>query len=263
MDLYTTLKKQQNYISKLSRNDPIRESLTWYTESNFKEFNKKLRRRGSVMSREELNHRDNIDQAFENVFRLESPLTVYRGIDRDDFISEKEFSDKAFISTSLSYEIARKTFTAGMCCILQITVSPGSKVLPLRLISNNPEEEEILLDRDGIMFCTMVNVVDNMKVFYITYSPKKSERVEDMKDLSNAEDKGRNDLIIEQLIILLQKQQEDDKEEDPDFRVSFDDGIEIRRIYEMLAGAGKKISDKDLEKVKSQLKSQLKNKIDT
>jgi hypothetical protein len=140
-----------------------------------------------------------------------------------------------------------------MCCILQITVSPGSKVLPLSSISNNPEEEEILLDRDGIMFCTMVNVVDNMKVFYITYSPKKSERVEDMKDLSNAEDKGRNDLIIEQLIILLQKQQEDDKEEDPDFSVSFDDGIEIRRIYEMLAGAGKKISDKDLEKVKSQL----------
>lgn len=249
MEIYTILEKQEEYVQHLD--DTIKESLTWYTQNNFKEFNKKLRRHGSVMSGKELNHRGNIDDTFENVFRLESPLTVYRGIHRDDFISEKEFSDKAFISTSLSYKIARKTFTAGMCCILQIIVSPGSKVLPLRLISNNPEEEEILLDRDGIMFCTMVSVVDNMKVFYITYSPKKSERVEDMKDLSNAEDKGRNDLIIEQLIKLLQKQQQEDEEEDPDFRVSFDDSM-IRTIYERLAER-KKISDKDLEKVKSQL----------
>jgi len=125
--------------------------------------------------------------------------------------SANVYSDKSFVSTSLDYE-GSKLFSGKNCCVLQITVSAGSKVLPIKDLSRYQEEEEVLLDRDSIFFVTgsMINETDNMKIIFVTYNPKNSIKVENKDDISNAEDEYDSDLIVERIIDNL-------KDDDPDY----------------------------------------------
>jgi hypothetical protein len=103
--------------------------------------------------------------------------------------SETVYSDKAPISTSLFYNEAKK-FASEKCCILQITVSPGSKILRLTKVSKYKEEVEILLERNGSFKVTGTRVNDDddgMKIIFVTYSPPGSIQIEKISDGKIAE----------------------------------------------------------------------------
>lgn len=152
----------EKYVRNLS--DDIRESLEWYTGGHFDTLNAVLRSEKSLTSIQQ-KHLDNINIAFAGAPPITSIITVYKGKD-----NLKVYSDKAFMSTTTSFDKS-KDFADKHCCVLEITVSRGSKVLPLKSLSRYAEESEILLDRNGILFVTDQEVKsDGMRVLYCIYT---------------------------------------------------------------------------------------------
>jgi len=114
-----------------------------------------------------------LDSAFSNVPPLTSSIIVYRGI-KPNLTGEEYFSDTAFISTTKVKRLALE-FSDRECCILQITVSAGSRVLPIERLSYASNEQEILFDRNGELIMTGSSIDNhNMKILYVTYLPKNS-----------------------------------------------------------------------------------------
>jgi hypothetical protein len=167
---------------------------------------------------------------------LETPIVVYKGKG-----SERVYSDKAFVSTTLDYN-KTKRFSGKNCCVIQITVSPGSKAIPLRGVSREPDEEEVLLDRGGILLVTgsRINDNDRMKIIFATYSPQQSKLVRNDSQIKRAELQFDSALMIERLIKFFSG-------EDPDFL----DEDEIKIVYTRIAK--REISPKDLAIVKERL----------
>ena len=172
------LTKMESYITGLP--DYIKDSLEWYTGGNFDTLNEKLRK-DSPLSELQQYHFDNIKEAFRNCPELSDHLVVYKGKS-----SRTVYSDKAFVSTSLKYEQSLK-FSGKTCCVLEILVSPGSKVLPLYLISRYPEEQEILLDKEGSLTVTQTVNQGNMIVIKCVYTSNLSIKVEDETDFKYLE----------------------------------------------------------------------------
>jgi len=233
------VKEQETYVEKLEEElvEELVESILWYCqEANYKEFNENLRK-GLQLTEEQSENLKNLDDAFLGVSPLKNAITVYKGIKEDVVFT----SDKAFMSTTIFFDKA-KLFSNDTCCIYQITVSPNSKVLPIRKISTFPEEEEILLDRGGNLTLTGTGVKEGKKIFYITYSPKFSHELK--------EDLDKQFLESEFLKLVQTAVKEEENEEDEDFRTPID--TLITDIYKRLTR--KQISSVYLEKVKSQLK---------
>lgn len=129
----------------------LMDSLNWYTGGNFDNLNEALRK-NKLLTEEQMFHLYNLDYAFNQAQpNQDLNLTVYKGIDNDQFYT----IDRAFISTTTDIEEAMKFIDEeSNCCILRIHIAPNSKVLRLRDISRYPEENEILLDRNGFMIRT-------------------------------------------------------------------------------------------------------------
>lgn len=232
--MYTNLSKQVAYVETLP--DSEKASINWYTGGNYDQFNDAIRK-GKLLSQLQRGHKDNIDSAFEAVPPLEGPIIVYKGKG-----SDKVYSDKSFMSTTLLYE-RTKRFTNKDCCVLQITVSAGSKVLPIRALSKEPDEEEVLLDRDGTLIVTGNTIEkEGMKIIFITYCPQGSKPIHTDEELKKADRTFDPRLIVEQLITSMQ-------DEDPEF---LDEHI-IRTSYSQITG-GATISDADLAIVKKRLR---------
>lgn len=84
-----------------------------------------------------------IDIIFKACPPLKYPILVYRTIDQHFAF---DYKSEGYVSTSTTITTAG---TTGNCCLLRITVPAGIKVLPLKKISTNPSENEILLPRDS------------------------------------------------------------------------------------------------------------------
>lgn len=230
--MYSNLRKQEEYVRKLTNDE--KNSLNWYTGGNYDKFNEAMRS-GKELSKIQIDNKKNIDSSFIAVPPLESSIIVYKGKS-----SERIYSDKSFMSTTLLYE-QTKRFTGNECCVVQITVSPGSKVLPIRSISREPDEEEVLLDRDGIMIVTGNSINRHgMKVVFATYCPRDSKSIKGDEELKRVDSSFDNQLIVEKLIELFQN-------DDPDFLDEDTIVISYSKV------TGKKISDKDLEIIKKRL----------
>lgn len=161
------LRRQYEYVRHL--NKPIKEVLSDYTDNLFENLNFKLRRG------EQLNEIQNeivelIDGAFEGAPAIEDPIIVYRGIYDTENVSTEVLS---YISTSLD-ELEAKKFADTSCCLLRITVSSGSKILPLEEISRIPREKEILLPRTGQIIITNQHQDNELKIYDLTYLPDNS-----------------------------------------------------------------------------------------
>jgi hypothetical protein len=234
--MYANLRKQEAYVEQ-QLSDIEKLSINWYTGGNYDDFNDSVRK-GKMLSQEQRDHKENIDTAFDSVPPLEVPIVVYKGKG-----SDRIYSDKSFMSTTLLYDRSKR-FTNKECCVLQITVSAGSKVLPIRTISKEPDEEEILLNRDGILIVTgnSIRKEDMMKIIFVTYCPKGSNPVRTDEELKKADHVFDTQLIIEKLIESLQ-------DEDSDF---LDEDL-VKISYSRVTG-GRKISEHDLATVKKRLK---------
>lgn len=236
MDVSNLINKQVDFVNHL--NVKYQNVLRWYTGGNFDVFNMKLRQNKNL-SEEEQDKLKNMDYMFSLVPPINGSITVYKGKN-----SSSVYPDKSFISTSISYEQALK-FAGKDCCILEITVSAGSKILPLFTVSRELEENEILLDRDGILSVTgsSIKSLNNreIKIIYVTYMPKTSIVVHDQKQVDKATKQFDQQLIIERLTELLKS------EEDPDF---IDDET-INYYYKKITG--KPISQENLNKIKNNI----------
>lgn len=230
--MYSNLRKQEEYVSNLP--DAEKKSLEWYTSGAYRDFNKALRE-GKILTQIQREHKDNIDSAFESVPPLEEPIIVYKGKGSDNV-----YSDKSFVSTTLNYE-SSKRFSGSECCVLQITVSAGSRVLPLRTISEMPDEEEVLLNRGDIAIVTGNAIKDRMKIIFTTYCPKDSKPVHTDEEIGKADRTFNSKLVVETLISTLSG-------EDPEFL----DEETVKMYYKKLTG-GKSITDSDLKTVSKRL----------
>ncbi len=135
-----SLSEQTAYVDKLPHD--IQYSLRFYSYKGYVPINGFLRGLRSEISPSVKKHVENIITAFRDVPPLREPIIVYRGK-----LSDKIYSDKAFLSTSLIMETTQDF--SRECCVFKITVSAGSKVLPIENFSIKASEQEILLDRNG------------------------------------------------------------------------------------------------------------------
>lgn len=96
-----------------------------------------------------------IDASIEALPPLPCDLVVYRGvktIGKGLTRARKTTNDKGFMSVSLSASTARR-FAGKKCCLLEITVPAGTRVLPVTMSVYN--EQEVLLPR-GIRCSTRI-----------------------------------------------------------------------------------------------------------
>lgn len=139
--LLSYLSPQLSYLNTLSEFQ--RKALIDYTESPA--INKYLRDI-DTLTRDFKLLKKNLDYVFKYIPPLDHSITLYRGIkfsSRSDF--NTELNDFGFISTTYDKPIAFEFLEDYQCCLLEITLEPGTKVIPLESFSKYPEEREILL----------------------------------------------------------------------------------------------------------------------
>lgn len=111
---------------------------------------------------------------------LEMSITVYRGLEVDS-VESIDFNPSNYIFTSIDRDIA-STYAGSSCCILRITVSPGSVVIPIYPFCFT-NERAVVLNRGGQLVVT--NVAEEqrnlnypglgvMTVVDVTYLPRGS-----------------------------------------------------------------------------------------
>lgn len=139
--LLSILTPQITYLNNLS--DFQKRAIVDYTESP---AINKLLRNIDTLTRDFKLLKKNIDDVFKYIPPLEKSITVYRGI---KFKSTLDFTadlnDFGFISTTYDKPIAFEFLDDYKCCLLEITLEPGTKVIPLESFSKYPEEKELLL----------------------------------------------------------------------------------------------------------------------
>lgn len=134
----------------------------------------------SLISNEEvINILNGLDMAMSKIPPLEKSITTYRGV----YVgNSKVINDPAFISTTLdknyANEIVQQEYddlyrNSGntKCCVLEIHVPAGSKVLPLFMFSEFPFQKEILLDRNGNFIKTGEYIKNDVLHLTLVYLP--------------------------------------------------------------------------------------------
>lgn len=163
------LESQYTYINQL---DPeFKESLRLYTSEKlqyYRAINGYLRGDILYINSYEQKMLDDLETVFNGVPALGFPIVVYRGNTRDII------NNKAYISTS-GEKATAESFTKNRdCCVFVITVSAGSKVVPLITVSEHPQEEEFLLDKDGHFIVTGSDIVNGIRNIFVTWLPQNS-----------------------------------------------------------------------------------------
>lgn len=185
LPLKKKLSKYIKYVTNLSPS--IKNSIKWYTEHNYKKFNKMLRE-DIMLDSEMLSHLHNLDEAFSDAPVLDFPITVFRGIKKES----ESIADKSFMSTTIDFDIATGF---SECCIMEITIAAGNKILPLWDISDQYDEFEILLNRNQILTITHEKK-DLKKTFYATFLPDTTKIIHDeTPSVKTIEEKFNDDKV--------------------------------------------------------------------
>ena len=162
------------------------ESLKWYTGGEYDELNDALRQ-GTRIPKHIAIHWHNIQEAFRLTAPSTEPIMVYRGKK-----SNKIRTIVTPLSTSRTIQ-GTQDFVSDKCCILFITVSPGTRYIDLGQTSEIPSESEILLPPGGSLVFTGTDnirieypriVHNDMEVLYVTYIPPASVTIDMSKQQS-------------------------------------------------------------------------------
>ena len=203
----------------LKSNAEFMETISWYTLDGYKDFNKRLRQEKKLTD-EQTHHLLIFDRIFSLIDPITYPIVAYKGI-KDD----KYESDKSFISTSISEKEAYE-FTSGNCCVIQLNISAGSKVLYIENVSEFGEEKEIILDRNGQILITGQEQLYPKTKIYATYIPQCSIGIHEIQsaekavDLKEIADRIRSIFIPEEYELY----------EKSDFE------LEIKKTYKIITG---------------------------
>jgi len=241
------LRNQMSFLSRID--EKTKESLAWYTGGNFDDFNTSLRKNKPLTTEQQHRLRD-IDRLFTQIPATQYPITVYKGKNTKNVYE----IDKAFMSTSEDYKSA-KQFSGKDCCILQINVSAGSKVIPIKGISREPDEKEILLDRGGQMLVTGSEIRGNMMVIFTTYNPKHSFTINDEKYITQTKKRFNTNAIIDSIVTMFNStdisDSDSDSDSDIDFSLDFDENL-AKKMYKDLTG--QEITKDILETIRRRVK---------
>lgn len=130
----SVLAKQYKFVQNIEDQVPFE----WYVgEGGFAEELNHALRVDQKLTRDQERSYKGIMNAFQEIPPLEEDIMVYRGT------SFLPFVVKSFISTSFDQKVAEQ-FVEQDCCLLEIIVPKGQKVLPLDKISMLPESEILL-----------------------------------------------------------------------------------------------------------------------
>lgn len=196
-------------------NEDIIKSLVWYTGSGYKDFNRKLRNKISL-SIVQKKHYENIKHAFDLKQRETEALTLYRGIRLSRPTDFKDFG-RGYISTTTNIDEA-KSFASDhtQCCVIKITVAPGSKIIDLSRISDFPGEDEILLSNDLGTF-KITNTTKEMYGFYIldaVYIPNISVAITNVPKVKKVIQEIPEDVNFTRIVAAFQEDIDDEMVDD-------------------------------------------------
>ncbi len=209
------LETLEQYVKNLDKS--ILESL-WAYESGSDNINHTLRANQNLSNYNQFEkdiktHIKNIERAFINAPTINHSLTVYRGIQNPD-----QISDISYISTSLMEDIALEF---SKCCLLKITITSGCKILPLYSMllntldgTGSDAEREILIYRDVtfIVTNTYKKVTDtfygnkDITMYDITCVPKSSVKYNLNQDLLDVDKNIKISKIMENIINMFELQ---------------------------------------------------------
>ena len=138
--LQKVLASQIHFLAHL--NPKERQVIDIYSGGDFEEIQLAVRT-GKYPDKEVKEIVDILDDIFERVPPLEHTIIVYRGI-------KEKFRElpASYLSTSWDLNQANE-FMRGKCCLLEITLSAGTKLLPIQSASSSTYEKEILVSRFG------------------------------------------------------------------------------------------------------------------
>lgn len=168
--------EQYRYINGLS--DEIKKSIITYTSNQYTAINKYLDNNCLPYNMNLSKIISDIDLAFKNAPVLKDKILLFRGLHLPNIFDKKRNSNmvlsgykgiyKGFISTSLlvnsTYMFNNKT-----CCTLRIDIPKNSKCLFIEFISEVPDEQEVLLQRNSILAITSFgNNIINTKLVSIS-----------------------------------------------------------------------------------------------
>jgi hypothetical protein len=164
-ELYDKL--EYSKIEKTLRSSPEMDSLAMYidpSDTNYSEINQYLRHIPhdwyAIGPKEAKATVKDIDYLMKNHPALSQDLVLFRGLNLNwrsnrPFKINEEFTDKAYISTSLNLKIAEQFATKenenGVLLVMYFENKPSKGIL---VPSNEAQEEEVLLER-GMSFKVM------------------------------------------------------------------------------------------------------------
>lgn len=126
-------------------------AIKYYTSADGYSLNKRLRS-GSPVKKDQAAMKV-LDSLFESVPPLAEGIVVWRDIDVDFTKKPHEgrFITKGYTSTRSRDDQLKGTYPSGsqICCMYEIRVPAGAKVLPVKQYAEEPGEDEILLPRNG------------------------------------------------------------------------------------------------------------------
>jgi hypothetical protein len=192
-------------------NTKLTESLKWYTGGEYDELNDALRQ-GNRLPKHIAMHWYNIQEAFRLTAPSTEPIMVYRGKK-----SNKIRTIVTPLSTSRTIQ-GTEDFVGDKCCILFITVSPGTRYIDLGQTSEIPSESEILLPPGGSLVFTGTDnirieypriVHNDMEVLYVTYIPPASVTIDMSKQQSPAVSSAqiKHMISLDTLVSLISKEE--------------------------------------------------------
>jgi len=169
-DMDSILSEQINFLKEIS--DDHLESLYWYTVGDCRALNARMRE-GKKLSKRQQIHKDHIMDIFNSIPPLKEQITVWRG-----FSSKVGYDKNMFISTTIDKSIAYGYVdVVANCCIYQIVITPGSKIIPMWTISGFTTEQEILLCPGNVVIVTGEYIERDMKIINMTYIPAKYKKI--------------------------------------------------------------------------------------
>lgn len=166
-------RKHKKFLSNLDKE--LKMSLEHYTrESNAINRTLRGRREPTEQVQTLISH---IDSVFTHIDPIDTPLTLYRGIDSENYIN-----DVAFISTTYDVEVA-SSYTGEGCCVLVISVPVGAKAIFIESVSQNKDDKEVLLNRGGSFSLTRVAHSKGQKHIFVSYIPPDASVSKDLPKL--------------------------------------------------------------------------------
>lgn len=193
--------EQLKFLDNLSPD--IIESLKIYTTSTGYDINKALRALKGGSLNNILKYKniiENIDSVFDAIPITKSPITLYRDTSLNFNYDIKNYG---YVSTTYKRDTLveeHDDIENPKCCIINLSIPAGVRLIPLFNISNHKEEHEVLLPRNSGMEFISQQIIKGVITKYMVYLPPNNTKISKMNnfdDMYNSQCKKLIDMYEE------------------------------------------------------------------